>query len=340
MRFSNFSINLLLACCYYTSPHLAQAEPIVIDASKPFTKTINDEIVCEKVVKLHKMIQKTTDIKDGVYGVESFACVVAPEYTPSGDTPGITLSMPDVDETFEEAYASAKATGHTELVVKNPLVHRSILKLPSSSQEDEEGSASSFSGSMFYSQVVEPEFDEDASNPGGGVRGRRASALTRQDQMYYNPHVQWRRPSNVGGSVQRGRKLAVNQTGTKSVVVFRATVGGTQPSSIAATISVNVFSTASNMITLSSQFSACSNNQLNFEAGSFSDFSYAASGVVEVSIDTSAITSVDDQAKDISNAIYTQFGTNMDQIGYKMFVVVSSERRKRTYIFVFHFSKY
>ena len=184
MRFSNLSINVLLACCYYTPVHLAQAEPIVIDGSKPFTKMINNEIVCEKVVKLHKMIQKTSDIKDGVYGVESFACVVAPEYTPSGDTHGITLSMPDVDETFEEAYASAQATGHTELVVKNPLVHRSILKLPSNSQEeDEEGTTSSFSGSMFYSQVVEPEFDEDASNLGGVVRGRRASAVTRQDQM-------------------------------------------------------------------------------------------------------------------------------------------------------------
>ena len=176
MRFSNLSINVLLACGYYTPTNLVQAEPIVIDASKPFTKTINNEIVCEKVVKLHKMIQKTSDIKDGVYGVESFACVVAPEYTPSGDTPGITLSMPDVDETFEEAFASAQATGHTELVVKNPLVHRSTLKLPSSSQEDEEGTASSFSGSMFYSQVVEPEPDEEASNFGGSVRGRRANA--------------------------------------------------------------------------------------------------------------------------------------------------------------------
>jgi hypothetical protein len=320
MRFSKLSINVLLACCYYTSPHLAQAEPTVIDASKPFTKTINDEIVCEKVIKLDKMIQKTSDIKDGVYGVESFACVVAPEYTPSGDTPGITLSMPDVDETFKEAYASAQATGHTELVVKNPLVHRSILKLPSSSQED--GTTSSFSGSMFYSQVVEPEFDEDASNPGGGVRGRRVNAVTRQDQMCYSPHVQWRRPSNVDGSGQRGRKLAVNQTGTKSVVVFRATVDGTAPSSTSATMSENVFSTASNMITLSSQYSACSNNQLNFEAGAFSNFSYAASGVVEVVLNN-VLTSVNDQAKDISNAIYTQFGTNMDQIDHKMFVVVS-----------------
>ncbi|GFH59958.1 hypothetical protein CTEN210_16434 [Chaetoceros tenuissimus] len=322
MRFSNLSINLLLACCCYTSPHLAQAEPIIIDASKPFTKTINDEIVCEKVIKLHMMIQKTSDIKDGVYGVESFACVVAPEYTPSGDTPGITLSMPDVDETFEEAFASAQATGHTELVVKNPLVHRSTLKLPSSSQE-EDGSASSFSGSMFYSQVVEPDSDEDASNVGGGVRGRRATALTRQDQMCYSPHVQWRRPSNVDGSVQRGRKLAVNQTGTKSVVVFRATVDNTAPSIDAATIKENVFSTASNMITLSSQFSACSNNQLNFEAGAFTEFTYAdaASGVVEVALSNDVFTEGEEDPKDISNAIYTQFGTNMDQIDHKMFVV-------------------
>ncbi|GFH59960.1 hypothetical protein CTEN210_16436 [Chaetoceros tenuissimus] len=320
MRFSNLSINLLLACCF-APVHLVQAKPIVIDASKPFTKTINDEIVCEKVIKLHKMIQKTSDIKDGVYGVESFVCVVAPEYTPSGDTPGITLSMPDVDETFEEAYASAQATGHTELVVTNPLVHRSTLKLPSSShEEDEEGSASSFSGSMFYSQVVEPDSDSDVSNVGGGVRGRRATALTRQDQMCYSPHVQWRRPSNVDGSVQRGRKLAVNQFGTKSVVVFRATVDATPPSSTSVTISENVFSTASNMITLSSQFSACSNNQLNFEAGTFTNFSYKASGVVEVVLNN-VLNSVDDQPIDISNAIKSQFGTNMDQIDHKMYVV-------------------
>ena len=267
------------------------------------------------------MIQKTTDIKDGVYGVESFACVVAPEYTPSADTHGITLSMPDVDETFEEAYASVQVTGYTELVVKNPLVYRSTLKLPSNSQEDEEGSASSFSGSMFYSQVVEQEPDEDTSNLGGTVRGRRANELTRQDQMCYSPNVKWRQPANVDGSLQRGRKLAVNQFGTKSVVVFRATVDGIAPSSYPATISENVFSLASNMITLSSQYSTCSNNQLKFEAGTFSDFSYAASGVVEVVVNN--VFNSDDQAMDISNAIYTEFGNNMNQIDHKMFVVVS-----------------
>ncbi|GFH59839.1 hypothetical protein CTEN210_16315 [Chaetoceros tenuissimus] len=319
MRFSSLGINVLITFCY-TRVHLAQAEPIVIDASKPFTKTINDEIVCEKVVKLHGIIQKTSDIKDGVYGVESFACIVDPKYTPSGDTPGITLSMPDVGETFEEAFASAQATGHTELVVKNPLVNRSTLRLPSSSQEEEE-SANSFSGSMFYSQVVEPEeSDEVVSKLGGTVRGRRASALTRQAHMCFGPHVQWRRPSNVDGSVQRGRKLAVNQFGTRSVVVFRAIVDGTAPSSTSATISENVFSTASDMITLSSQYSACSNNQLNFEAGVFTDFTYAASGVVEVVL-YNVLNSFDDQAMDISNAIYTEFGNNMNQIDHKMFVV-------------------
>ena len=40
--------------------------------SKRRTKTINNEIVCEKVVEQHQLVQKTDDIKDGVVGKKRF----------------------------------------------------------------------------------------------------------------------------------------------------------------------------------------------------------------------------------------------------------------------------
>lgn len=106
-------------------------ESVVIDTIPQFTKTINNEIVCEKVVEQHQLLQKTNDIKDGVVGKSRFVCVVKNEYTPSGEAYGINLSMNDIDESFRSAFTAAKKTGHTELWIKNPLVEGSSVKLPS-----------------------------------------------------------------------------------------------------------------------------------------------------------------------------------------------------------------
>ena len=190
MKFSNAITSFLVLA--------TTVESVVIDTIPQFAKTINNEIVCEKVVEQHQLVQKTDDIKDGVVGKKRFVCVVAPEYTPSGEAYGIKLSMNDTDESFRSAFAAAKKTGHTELWIKNPLVEGSSVKLPSLSNE-RSSSATLFSGSLFHKEVIE------AVEEIGG-RALRSSSQTMKSKTCYSPHMQWRKPKDT--LTQNRRNLA------------------------------------------------------------------------------------------------------------------------------------
>lgn len=309
MKFSKASFFLAIL----TASICDSVTAVVIDTIPQFTKTINNEIVCEKVVEQHQLLQKTDDIKDGVIGKSRFVCVVAPEYTPTGEAYGIKLSMNDVDESFRSAFTAAKKTGHTELWIKNPLVEGSSVKLPSTSNERGSSTTTAFSGSLFHKEVIEV-----VERIGG--RALRSSAETIKSKMCFSPHMQWRKPKDT--LTQKRRNLAVNQTGIRSVIVFRVKVGTSELTPSAAEISEEMFSTASNMITLVSQMKACSFNQLNFAHSTSSSFFFAADGVVEVTFASNILQNTD-QATDIENAIKTLYGSAMNGVDHKVYAVVS-----------------
>lgn len=238
-------------------------------------------------------------------------CAVSPEYLVSGVS-GITLKIKNVDESFKRDYEKARSRGHTELVVQNPLLYNSTLELPTDDN-------------MMIQSFEAPDSRELlwGFKQGGYIRGekRHIHPEAAMIQTLSKRKYSWRPPSLPTFN----RRLAINTSGTRSIVVFRVTtisVGGTttSPTDDAATVSNNIFGPS--LINVATQYEACSNGQLDFEAATVSGLTYSApnSGVVEVTLD--AANSGD--ADTIANKIVSDYSSAIAQIDHVFYHVVSS----------------
>lgn len=286
--------------------------PLEVQAlNSQFAKNVNGELVCEEVIESDVIMPKSDNPEDGFYSVHNYMCAVSPEYSVSGVS-GITLEIKNVDDSFKRDYEKARSRGHTELVVQNPLLYNSTLELP-------------IHDDMIQSYEA-PNSRELLGVPkkGGYIRGGKrhihpgeAATIQKLSKRKYS----WRPPSLPKFS----RRLAINTSGTRSIVVFRVTttfVNGTtsSPTDDAATVSNNVFGTS--LINVATQYEACSNGNLDFIAATASGLTYSASGsgVVEVTLD--AANSAD--AITISNKIREDYSSAIAGIDHVFYHVVSS----------------
>jgi hypothetical protein len=122
--------------------------------------------------------------------------------------------------------------------------------------------------------------------------------------------------------------LAVNQSGVKTALVVRITTSSNgSPSKSAAEMSNAVFS--GDPVTLKSQYSACSYGALTFNplttaTDSVNGLPFTASGVVDISLDTTSATYTDE----IENLARTALGASSSNgalagVDHILYVVVS-----------------
>lgn len=282
--------------------------PVEVQAlTSPFAKSVNGELVCEEVIESDVIMPKSADPEDGFYSVHNYMCAVSPEYSVSGVS-GITLEIKNVDDSFKSDYEKARNRGHTELVVQNPLLYNSTMELPI-----DDNTIQSFEAPNSRELL-------GVSKKGGYIRGgKRNIPKVVTIQTLSKRKYSWRPPSLPNFS----RKLAINTSGMRSIVVFRVTttsVGGTttSPTDDASTVSTNVFGTS--LINVATQYEACSNGHLDFQAATVSGLTYTEPGVVEVTLD--AANSGD--AYTIANKIVSDYSSEIAQIDHVFYHVVSS----------------
>jgi len=123
---------------------------------------------------------------------------------------------------------------------------------------------------------------------GATIDGRYS--LNFQDAAANGVVHQWQFPPSSPSSA-RARDLAVNQVGTRSVLVFRVTINNNaisyDPIASAGDVSSAVFGTGIGDVTLASQYEACSYGKLTFEEGTIPGSS--APGVIDISVATGSM---------------------------------------------------
>ena len=278
----------------------AKSKADILDASIPFAQSIDDEIICSQVLRLHGRYRKEnishTNESDSVNSIDvynmknAYTCIVDEKYSISGAR-GIMLEILDFDETFEATYEEQMALGHTELVVQHSVIEHSTLKLFTENTLQE--AVNSIDGNIFEEQVE--------------MVGLVDSSLN----SIYRERIKWRKPHNPVETMKR--KLNSNTIGNRSVVVFRITTSTNTPTSFfsADIISQEIFDPSN--LNIVSIYSGCSNNQLNFYATTEVDgLTFAASGVVEKTISTTDSTS----PIDIGNTLIALYGSSIDLIDH------------------------
>ena len=283
--------NMLIAVVLFFSGHvssqLTAADPLQVPGNPIFAFTLNGNILCEEVIRSEALL---TGADGSLIHTENFACIVDPTFT-VGAAKNIHLELTNILPTFKEDWNEAKRTGMTSLSVTDAIVDGSMLLVPS----------------QFTNIVI-------LEQPSFLTRGEVL------DHSTINAPLRWMKPSS---SAYIGKRhLAVKQFGIKSVVVFRVTYTGTNPntapSETAVNISLGVFDISNTAVTLSSMYSRCSYDQLNFQASSTSStnggLTYAADGVVEVS---TALT----DAQGIMNEIRTTYSNALGSIDHILFAM-------------------
>jgi hypothetical protein len=129
--------------------------------------------------------------------------------------------------------------------------------------------------------------------------------------------LNWHSPPPSYAS-RRSRKLAVNQEGQRSILVFRITTSTNgAPSASASTVSDKVFG-PTDTVNIATQYAACSNNKLDFVPAASTGLSLSATGVHDISVSTTATST----SYDIKNLVNTAVGDsvfdNTDHVFYHM----------------------
>lgn len=188
-----------------------------------------------------------------------FTCVADPSKFGNGHTKGLHLRLLNLPDGFNVDREEAIAKGMTRLVIRG-------------------GAKVDFVDSTLHV----PDQDDNAEG----------------SYISFKPVLEWQfPPENSTSKFKHSRKLAFNQYGTKDVIVFRISVEGkTPPTLSAAEISDSIFGLAENgdPVNLRTQFNACSYGLIDFRpAGGLVTalYSDADSGVVELSIPSSSISS-------------------------------------------------
>ena len=245
----------------------------------PFAHTVDGRIVCDEVIESHGL----SIVVDPMTGAESLQhkeilqCSVNRAFSQSGAVDGIKLNLVNVAQAFIEERKKHASQGRTSLVVKGGKVDGSSLVLP-----DNNWGPSSLESESVISSA-------------GGIYESIAPLLI------------WQEPasSEVASRENSGsRRLAINQTGNKSVLVFRISTddgGGNinNPTESAFDVSSAIFGQASGdgtFNTLSSQYNACSYGQLRFSPASPAGTS--ATGVIDITVPSGDTTTIQNNLVD------------------------------------------
>jgi len=236
---------------------------------------IDDYFICEEVatsiakIEVDPNLRTANDRPKHKHQID-FTCVVDPSEQVSGGSIGVHLDLVNIPPGFKKDREAAIAYDKTRLIIRGAVVKGNHLIIP----------------------------DQDDSTGDGSV------VLT--------PVLEWQKHDPAGGSVAKtkhSRRLASQQFGTKSVVIFRVTVTGkTPPTLSAAEISDAVFGLGAggDEVNLRTQFRACSYKKINFlpAEGNVAQYYSPAgseSGVIEIVL---ARDSFDDYApRDIGTAV-------------------------------------
>ena len=259
----------------------------IISAEGPFAHNINGKIVCDEVVmKEGTFLDKNGDIAHDT----TFSCLVNPTYTETGSE-YIELDIINLDSSFEEEREAALAAGKTQLTIHEGLIHGSTIILPAHAES---------------SSIACPTENLMHNNDTGEV------------VKCFEPILNWHYPPSDAS--RRHRKLAINQTGVRSILVFRiTTTTNGAPDATSASVSDAVFG-STDTVTIASQYAACSNNKLDFIPAAPTGLSLSATGVHDITVTT---TSASDSG-DIMNAVKSAIGNSvLGTIDHKFYHMVS-----------------
>ena len=235
-------------------------------AGEDFAHTINGKIVCNDVIQEDGII---IDDNGSFRGDTNFACIVDPGYAVS-ESKYIELALLNLPSSFENDRKAALKTGRTRLTIFDGTVEKSTLILPDNNNiecsNDLLGNGEPYQQQCYATKIVwhSPQANEETS-----------------------PHQ------------NHSRKLAVNQTGNRKILVFRiTTTTHGSPTASAADVSDQIFGPTDD-VNIVSQFADCSNSKLTFSpatiTGTVSPATLAATGVYDISVtgDTSSSTATD-----------------------------------------------
>jgi hypothetical protein len=132
------------------------------------------------------------------------------------------------------------------------------------------------------------------------------------------PTLNWHSPPSYAS--RRSRKLAVNQSGVRSILVFRITTSTHgAPDASTATVSDKVFG-PTDTVNIATQYALCSNNKLDFIPAAPTGLSLSATGVHDISVTTTSAST----SGSIMNAVKTAIGNSvLDSIDHKFYHMVS-----------------
>ena len=255
-------------------------------ADGPFAHNINGKIVCDEVME-----QEGTyfDEQGEIAHETTFSCLVNPRYTETGSK-YIELDLVNLDPSFEEERDAAYAVGKTQLTIYEGSIQGSTIILPSHRES---------------SSLIACPTDENFLHKDDGE----------QSQCFVKT-LNWHSPPIYAS--RRSRKLAVNQVGQRSILVFRiTTTTHGAPNKSAAEVSNNVFG-PTDTVNIATQYAACSNNKLDFIPAASTGLTLSATGVYDISVTTTTTSTT----SDIRNAVKTTVGNsvfdNTDHAFYHM----------------------
>lgn len=226
--------------------------------------------------------------------VLTYWCILDPVFSRSGVTKGIRLELQNIGPTFEADLRDAIKNDMPRLVVRGGKITGSTLILPDHNSKDD-------------LKKTNVDADEDYSD-------------SPQETTLYQPtSMEWQPQPSNGVRRRHLRQLAVNQFGTKRVLVFRIT--GTHnrvtksPTASSSVVSDAVFGTVSDSVNLRSQYSACSYNQIDMAPASGPELdNYLASpGVIDISVQVGEW-----KSEHLSNAVIEKAEANVTSGGFDL----------------------
>ena len=260
-----------------------------------FARSIDGTIICNDVIREAGIFVDD----NGVFRDDTqFACLVDPTYTNDGSK-FIELTMSNLPSSFMADRKKAQSAGNTRLRIMDATVERSTIILPD-------------------------DIDVKSCDETVVIFGNDDSRQHEQQQQCFLSKLIWFAPdaqSQGQTSTQHSRKLAVNQTGNRSILVFRITTTNGSPTASAAAVSDSIFGGDLDTVHIVSQFAACSDNKLTFSPAAPTGMTASATGVYDITVtgDTDSST-----ATEIKNLVNTAVSSSViDQADHVFYHMVS-----------------
>eukprot|EP00979_Chaetoceros_neogracilis_P019184 scaffold11947_cov267-Chaetoceros_neogracile.AAC.1 len=262
----------------------------------PFARSIDGTIICNDVIREAGIFVDD----NGVFRDDTqFVCLVDPTYTNDGSK-FIELTMSNLPSSFMADRKKAQSAGNTRLRIMDATVERSTIILPD-------------------------DIDVKSCDETVVIFGNDDSRQHEQQQQCFLSKLIWFAPdaqSQGQTSTQHSRKLAVNQTGNRSILVFRITTQTHgDPEASAADVSESIFGGGLDPVYIVSQFAACSNNKLTFSPlpADPDGMTASATGVYDISVTGENSESTATEIKNlVKAAVDSSFTDQADHVFYHM----------------------